>query len=358
MPALQSGCYELTWEKCADLPSPMYAASAVLHNEKVYVMPGDAILRYVYTYDIHSNHWDTLPPPGHALGVLQIIDGKLSVIGGIAHITATEATNKVSTFFNNNWRKKYPHMLKKRFRPGVATYSDYVIVAGGYRNINTACDDIELLYYKQSHHWIRTKSKLPEPMAVISLTIADDLLYIAGYVTSDKKRSNKAYKIAVDKITSSIAQPPTSSQTVQWTTIPSTPHYYTAIVPNSCPPVIIGGKMQGAPTADVAMLKQSWSKVASLSSPRIAVAVVPINCDSILVIGGTTGGNTVKEEKANSMTMVEKGTVKRSHTVAAIPTQDTQMHYPVLLTFNYILNFCTILLICYHVIITLLSYNS
>ena len=215
-------------------------------------------------------------------------------------------------------------MLKKRFRPGVATYSDYVIVAGGIRDINTINDDIELLYYKQSPHWIRTNINLPEPMAVISLTIADDLLYIAGYTTPGG-RSNKAYKIAVDKITSSVAQPPTSSQTVQWTTIPSTPHYRTAIVPNSYPPVIIGGNdLQYDTTADVAMLKQSWSKVASLSSPRTAVAVVPINCDSILVIGGSTGRNTVEERQANCMTMVEKGTVKRSHTVAAIPTQDTQ----------------------------------
>ena len=329
MPALQSGCYELTWEKCADLPSPMYAASAVLHNEKVHVMagvtPDDDTLRYVYTYDIHSNHWDTLPPPGHIGGVLQIIDGKLSVIGGWDNVTTNEATNKVSTCINNNWTQQYPNMLKSRIRPGVATYSDYVIIAGGYSDINTYYDDIELLYYKQSPHWIRTNINLPEPMYYISLTIADDLLYIAGYDISDDKRSNAAYKIAADKITSSVAQPPTSSQIVQWTTIPSTPHYNTDIIPNSCPPVIIGGDdMQDVPTADVAILKQSWSKVASLSSPRLGVAVVPINYDSILLIGGTTGGKTIEEAYAHSMTTVEKGTVKRSHTVAAIHTQDTQ----------------------------------
>ena len=329
MPALQSGCYELTWENCADLPAPMIYASAVLHKEKVHVMAGTApdfdTLDYVFTYDISSNHWDKLPPPGHAYGVLQIIDWKLSVIGGADNATATEATNKVSTFINNSWTQHYPNMSKPRFRPGVATYSDYVIVAGGMRDINTDSDDIELLYYKQSPHWIRTNINLPEPMVNISLTISDDLLYIAGYSTSHEW-SNKAYKISVDKITSSVAQSSTSSQTVQWTTIPSTPHYNTAIIPNSCPPVIIGGDdLQGVPTADIAMLKQSWSKVASLSSPRSAIAVVPINCESILVIGGITSGTTVEDAKAHSLTKVEKGTVKRSHTVvAAIPTQDTQ----------------------------------
>ena len=267
MPALQSGCYELTWEKCPDLPSPMCFASAVLHNEKVHVMAGAApdndTLHYMFTYDISSNHWDRLPPPGHVMGVLHIIDGKLSVIGG-CDTNADEYTNKVSTFINNSWTQHYPHMSKPRFRPGVATYSDYVIVAGGRRDANTYNDDIELLYYKQSPYWIRTNIYLPKPMAVISLTISDDLLYIAGYGTSHGG-FNKGYKIAVDKVTSSVAQPPTSSQTVQWTTIPSIPHYHTTIIPSSCPPVIIGGHdLQCVPTADVAMLKQSWSKVSSL----------------------------------------------------------------------------------------------
>ena len=245
------------------------------------------------------------------------------MIGGMDTNTA-EITNKVSTFINNSWTQHYPHMSKPRFRPGVATYSDYAIVAGGVRDINTWYDDIELLYYKQSPHWITTNINLPEPMAYIYLTISDDLLYIAGYTTSHGA-SNEAYKVEVDKITSSVAQPPTSSQTVQWTKIPSTPHYHTAIIPNSCPPVIIGGSdLQDVLTADVAMLKQSWNKVASLSSPRTAVAVVPINCESILVIGGTTSYTTYGDAEAHCITTVEKGMVKRSHTVAAIPTQDTQ----------------------------------
>ena len=327
MPALQSGCYNLIWDKCADLPSPMYLASAVLHNEKVHVMAGGApdidTYHYVFSYDIFSNHWDTLAPTGHAFGILQIIDGKLSVIGGLDTNTG-EVTNKVSTLINNGWTQHYPNMTKGRVRPGVASHSDYVIVAGGARDDDTVHDDIELLYYKHPPHWIRTNIKLPTPMALISLTVSDDLLYIVGYDTSDDERSNEAYQVAVDKITSSVTQPPTSSQTVQWTTIPSTPHYSTAIIPNSSPPVIIGGDLQNVPTADVAMLKQWWSKVASLSSPRHSVAVVPIDCHSILVIGGTTGGKTVYKTNAHTVTTVEKGTVKRSHTVAAIPTQDTQ----------------------------------
>ena len=71
----------------------------------------------------------------------------------------------------------------------------------------------------------------------------------------------------------------------QWTAIPSAPYYNTTVIPSSGPPVTIGGcDVQGVPTADVAMLKESWSKVASLSSPRLGVAVVPINCESLKVL--------------------------------------------------------------------------
>ena len=159
--------------------------SAVLHNEKVYVMAGPApdknTRHYVFAYDISSNHWDRLPPPGHLGGVLEIIDGKLSVIGGTdTNIDQLPITNKVSTFINNSWTQHYPHMATPRARPGVTSHSDYIIVAGGLRDINTmTCnDDIELLYYKQSPCWIRFNRSLPEPMWNISLTTSNNLLYI------------------------------------------------------------------------------------------------------------------------------------------------------------------------------------
>ena len=41
---------------------------------------------------------------------------------------------------------------------------DYVIVAGGVIDDNTYSDDIELLNYKQSSHWVIARMKLPEAM--------------------------------------------------------------------------------------------------------------------------------------------------------------------------------------------------
>ena len=276
--------------------------------------PDDDIYRYVYVYDINGNQWDRLPPPGQYWGRLQIINSKLTVIGGRDN-TTRKRTNKVITYNNNSWDNSYPSMIKARNKPGVVTHLDYVIVAGGVLDDKTISDDIEVLNYKQSSHWVIARMKLPEPMRSPSLTISDDLLYIVGY-TRATGRTNAAYQLPVDTITSSAAQL-TSNQTAHWTKLPSAPHFETAIIPNSCPPVIIGGNIQGVPTVDIRVLdvpNNCWKKIASLTTARSCTAVVPINHDSILVIGGCTGGIGFEEAKAHSTTRVEKGTVRLCHT--------------------------------------------
>ena len=274
--------------------------------------PDDDTYRYVYVYDINGNQWDRLPPPGQYYGTLVVINSKLTVIGGWDD-TTRKITNKVTTYNNNNWNNFYPNMIKARNKPGAMIHSDYVIVAGGSIADKTFSDDIELLNYKQSSHWIIARMKLPEPMWIPSLTISDDLLHIVGYYRATG-RTSAAYKLSIDIITS----PADQLTSNHWTKLPPAPHYYTAIIPNTSPPVIIGGDdIQYVPTADIRALdvpNNSWKKIASLTSPRSSTAVVPINHDSILVIGGIAGGRDVEEAEKNSITRVEKGSVRLCHT--------------------------------------------
>ena len=278
--------------------------------------PDDDTYHYVYVYDINNNQWDRLPPPGQYKGILQIISSKLTVIGGMDNPT-NKITNKVTTYNNNSWSNEYPNLLKARARPGALTHLDYVIVVGGILDDNTCSDDIELLNYKQSSHWVIARMKLPEAMGLPSLTIANDTLYIVGYGIATG-RTSAAYEVSVSMVISSAAQL-TNNQTAHWTKLPPAPHYATAIIPNSCPPVIIGGKIKGVPTCtvDIRVLdvpNNSWKKIASLTTARSSTAVIPINHDSILVIGGFTGGIGPKEAKAHSISRVEKGSVRLCHT--------------------------------------------
>ena len=271
----------------------------------------------VYVYDINNNQWDRLPPPGQYRSALQIINSKLTVIGGVDN-TTKKVTNKVTTYNNNSWSNEYPNLLKARGRSGVLTHLDYVIVAGRGLHANTIYDDIELLDYQQSSHWVIARMKLPEVMWLPSLTISNNTLYIVGYYRANGNLTSAAYDVSVDMVISSAAQL-TSNQTAHWTKLPPAPHYGTAIIPNCSPPVIIGGSdiIQYAQTVDIRVLdvlNNSWKKIASLTTARSYTTVVPINHGSILVIGGNTGGRNPKEALAHSISTVERGTVRLCHT--------------------------------------------
>ena len=307
----------------------MYSASAVLHKENIYVMAGDApqdeTLDYVFSYNITNNKWSRVPLPGQYKGILQIINDQLTVIGGVDNDTK-KVTNKVSTFNNNTnkWTRYYPDLMKPRSKPGVVTHEDHVIVLGGGVDNKVYNDDIEVLNWTQPLHWMKSNIKLPEPMWRPSLTISHNQLYIVGYSTG--RRYTTAYQLPINSIISSIGQPPISGQSDNWNTLHNAPHHNAALLPQSYPPVIIGGDIQHVPISDVTILdisKNTWNKVASLSTPRHSVAVVPINHDSILLIGGCTGGKDIAGAKAHCISTVEKGTVILSHTVATMPTQDS-----------------------------------
>ena len=132
----------------------------------------------------------------------------------------------------------------KPSKPGVVTHEDHVIVLGGGIDKEVYSDDIKVLNWTQPLHWMKSNIKLPEPMWAPSLTISHDQLYIVGYSTSGG-RYPTAYQLPINSIISSIGQPPTSGQSNNWNTLPNAPHYNTALLPQSYPPVIMGGSIQG-----------------------------------------------------------------------------------------------------------------
>ena len=247
------------------------------------------------------------------------------MIGGRDNVTK-KVTNKISTYINSVWTNHFSNLSRARSKPGVVSHSEYIIVAGGKRDEDTINDDIEVLNTTRPSQWMMTSVLLPQPMWAIYPTISDYSILIVGY-TSDLTYST-AYQLPVDVIISSTTQQATSDHPVQWMKLPSAPHFETITIPNSHPPVIMGGHdLQNVPTSDVAMLDDSskkWIKVASLSSPRLSVAVVPITSDTILALGGSTTGRDIAGAKEHSITTVAKGRATLTQTAAAIPTEDTQ----------------------------------
>ena len=296
----------------------MYGASVAVSEQNVYVTAGCApnheVCQKVFCYDIVGDRWSHLPSPDHAFGILCMVDGKLNLFGG--NNSGNTATDKVSTFNSGiyKWVNHFPAMLKKRNKPGVAVYLEHIIVAGGARNINTFNDDIEILNWQQMPlQWQQVDITLPVPMWMISLTISGDEMLIVGY-TQAKGRSTSMYQLPVKLL---LEQPLYSNQlkTRTWKKLCSAPHHDSALVPCSNPPVIVGGNFRGQATSDITVYSISenrWKNCASLSGPRINVAVASIHNDTIIVFGGYTSGRNVEAALESSLTTVEMGKIEET----------------------------------------------
>jgi len=236
----------MKWTRLADLPVPVSGAYAAVQDKKIYVAGGASpvddidVHQQVYVYNINTDHWGHLPPPGHYYGVPQIIGGKLAIIGGRLS-TTKERTNKVSTFdkASQTWISYYPDLLSVRVRPGVVTHLEHVIVAGGVKGVQNdepvMQDDIEVLnWVTKNSHWKRVSIKLPVPMDSFAPIIVDGQFCVVGYerVESADKVHNDAYKIPVVDITRSADQHQASSTSNKWITTTPSDHCYTALVPS------------------------------------------------------------------------------------------------------------------------------
>ena len=302
------------------LRTPMYSAYVAVSNGTIYCT-GTACNVHndndVYCYDIRSNQWKQLPRPGHRLGVMHMVDDKLTIFGG-ADSTTNKYHNKVTTYNSktNSWYSCYPDMLHNRDRPGVITSDDHVIVMGGKSSPDTILDSIEVMNYRQQLQWKEVSVHLSGLMCRIKPTISGDYITIVGY-SDNEGRDKGYYQISTEEIISSLDQPlSTGAVTRQWQKLSSATHWDTATVPYSNPPVIIGGSSHsnqgGVPTSDVSLYDSSknlWRKVDSLTSARDNVGVALLNNNTIIVIGGTSGGSGVEAAMASSLTTVEIGNI-------------------------------------------------
>ena len=294
----------------------MYDAYVAVSNGTIYctgTTPNEDNQHDVYCYDARSYQWKQLPRPGHRLGVIHMVDNKLTIFGG-RDSTTNKHHSKVTTYNSktSSWYSCYPDMLHNRSKPGVITSDDHVIVMGGSSSPDTDLDSIEVMNYHQQLQWKEVSVHLPVPMFAIKPTISGDCITIVGYEDS-KSGYSTHYQIPVEELISSLDQPlPTGAVTGQWKKLSPATHYNTTTVPYSNPPVIIGGSVKGVTTCDITLYdssKNSWRKVDSLTSARGNVGVALLNNNSIIIIGGTSGGGSIEGAMASSLTTVEIGNI-------------------------------------------------
>ena len=274
---------------CEKMPAPMFWGYAVLSNEtEVYVAGGNShnnkAVENVYRFSMLLNQWDKLPAAGLHHSVPVILKNELTLLGG-RRPGNRKLVNTVITY-DNGWVSKYPYMIHPRYRPGVVTFGDYVIVMGGrIKDRSTLTTAIEVMNFEQEQKWIKLATCLPEKMFDMQVTVSRDHVWIVGF-DDGFRRSNKVYSIAVNDLISD----PTlkhSFKTIRQDTL----YYKMVVVPNSDPVVVLGGdNWRKKPTSAVMVFGHktgSWSEVASLSSTRAYFSAVTVGKRGLLIIGGS-----------------------------------------------------------------------
>ena len=311
--ALQSGRYQLNWTTCSPLPTAMHLAYATVIKSIMYIGGGacpDRTKQYnVYAYHLEEDRWDSLPPLQQYYGVPVNITDKLTIISGRDSATR-KTTNKVTTFIDNSWRNDmFPNLLIARCEPAVVPHQSYIIVAGGYDEDDTVLDTIEVLDIN-TLQWRIVNTHLPQPMYAPSATMCGESLVIVGFDTADNLRYNETFLIDINEIISKQQLTTSTGEDNKWSRLADAPYFKTTIIPNSSPPVIIGGSdEQHKTTNDITLyddVTKSWRRVSSIPTNCSYTTVTIIN-NVIIVAGGCVNTKTRETANATSLTSVVMG---------------------------------------------------
>ena len=305
----------MKWTKCSNLPVAMRHAHATVINDVLYIGGGVCTIAnddyYMFSYKLIDDQWIRLPLLPQAYGVPTNINNQLCYIGGKDYSTSI-STNKVITFEHDQWIVKHCSMTTARALHAVVSYQHYTIVAGGEGEDDSILDTIEV-FNCNNNQWTILSTHLPKPMRVINATTCNQSFIIAGYNGADGRANNGTFIISMDSLVGADQQSLTSSTSEddnKWSQLCFTPYWNTAIVPNTSPPVIIGGDDNQLKAVNNISLyddsSDSWRTVSSLPISCAGATVATIN-DVIIVAGGYTDNSTTENANATTLTSVVLG---------------------------------------------------
>ena len=300
----------------------MWDAYATVIYNSVYVTggwcPNDiSNIYYVYKYELDNNQWSVLPLLQQYYGIPVNINDELTVIGG-KHSTTKKPTTLVTTYSDNRWNDTYPNLSVARQLHAVVPYHQYVIVAGGKGDDDNLLDSIEVLDITKCN-WMIVNTHLPKPMKCISATTCGDSFTIVGY-DGDKSRHNTTFIIPVSELIQQQQQQQQTQQSLtsstdkdntKWHKLANAPYWKTSLVPNTSPPVIIGGCKAGETCTvnDITIYDDTtnrWDKIAALPINCALTTVAVIN-DSIIVMGGCSDTKTTETRNVTALSDVNVG---------------------------------------------------
>ena len=290
----------------------MWWGQAVTIGPDVYVYggnSGDSPTTDVLVYHTLEDSWDKLPPSGIYYSVPIVTQNKLTIVGGRDRKTY-EFTSKVLTFDvqTQTWINQFPDLLTAKSRPGVVTYSHYLIVAGGKISDEPQfSNEIEILNMENpSLGWKKSVVTLPLAMWDLTVSVSEDYYWILAH--GEKWHCTNMHRLQISKILSQ------EKSDNKWMELGKTKYWKSTVLDkNLSVPVLCGGETKDCLPSNAIYTfdddTNAWneSTVTALHSPRAYPAVSLVGQNAVITIGGCC--NSLKgESEKYSLADVEIGT--------------------------------------------------
>ncbi len=278
------------------MPSAMSGyIQSVLLDEIVYVGGGhnadsknDCI---VMTYDTHSGRWGILPPHRTRSFGMTVIRDQLVLVGGWDNHGKYCKSIGVWRTDSEKWVDLYPDMPTPSSHSSVVTYSEWLIVAGGYNGGHLSSVDVMNIDTKQ---WY---SGPPAPRGFSRMktaTVGDMCYYMGGYGGAVVYATSDVYRVSLPALISQVKSRRIDPQI--WETISPLNVMYST-------PLSIGGHLLAfgghllafggmLPSSVVTSIQHyqpytnKWVKVGDMPSPRHNCTCAVTNNGDILIAGG------------------------------------------------------------------------
>ena len=304
--------------RLTDIPIATVDATAVVIGRNVYICgglcPNDTLgmACIVQVYNIDKATWTQLPPAPQYNSEAAAIDNVLVLIAG-REASSNTITNMVSSWTGQGWEQNIPALPTKRVRPGVMTYGNYVIVAGGKaEDDETILSSIDVLDTTTRQWQTPANLQLPQTMFFMQMTVCATHVYVTSPVTGyypflDRDiYSNSVWQLPVSTLVKVIENEDRSP--LQWVETAPTPFYRSALLQHTAHPLAIGGCDDShKSTPNIAMYdprSNKWSTVSQLLEPCVRCAVVSLSRDIFMVCGGCSDACSTQSTLLNTVELV------------------------------------------------------
>ena len=291
---------KLKWKRGRNKPFRTWdSESAVVMKGDVYfgggVAPSVEDAQTVYVYSPRSVSWSRLPPYKYRLFSLTVInENKLVAVGGADVITVT---NKLAVWDEQQqqWVFSLPVMNTACTSPAVATYNQWLLVAGGGGE-QGRLSRVEVMNVS-SEQWYQVAS-LPVAKSYMSSTMIGNMWYLMGGFT-DNGPSKSVMSVCVEHIFSeAISQQAgaNSSRLSRWNSLPNTPSETSTALAFQGALLAVGGGGYLSRSSTIYLYQPStskWIKAGDMPIKRSMPACTVLPNGDIMIAGGDWGGDQV-----------------------------------------------------------------